>query len=213
MQLTARQKQIVEIVKSEGPITGEEVASRLDVTRATLRPDLTILTMAGILEAKPRVGYTYIGEGEMEALSYLKELRVGDVKAAPVVVSAGATAYDALVTMMLEDQGTVFVVDENGYLTGVVSRQDLLRLSLGRTDLNNVPVGLIMTRVPQVITVTPEESIFTAAHKLTVHQVEALPVVRKGSGPGGPSDKQELLGRITKSIITKLFSEFGEKIN
>jgi CBS domain-containing protein len=200
----------VAIVKSEGPITGEEVANRLEVTRATLRPDLTILTMAGILEAKPRVGYTYIGEGEVEALSYLKELTVGDVKAAPLVVSVGTTAYDALVTMMLEDQGTVFVVDEEGFLAGVVSRRDLLRLSLGRTDLNNVPVGLIMTRVSQVITVTPEESVFTAAQRLTVYRVEVLPVVRP---TGDTGEKQELLGRISRSTITKLFSELGEKIS
>jgi CBS domain-containing protein len=203
----------VAIVKSEGPITGEEVANRLGVTRATLRPDLTVLTMAGILEAKPRVGYTYIGEGDMEALSYLKELTVGDVKAAPVVVSVGTTAYDALVTMMLEDQGTVFVVDEDGFLAGVVSRRDLLRLSLGRTDLNNVPVGLIMTRVSQVITASPEESVFTAAQRLTVYQVEALPVVRKKAAPNDRGEKQELIGRITRSRITKLFSELGEKIN
>ncbi|MGI6129094.1 MAG: CBS domain-containing protein [bacterium] len=212
IQLSARQKQIVSIVKSEGPITSEEVASRLDLTRATLRPDLTVLTMAGILEAKPRVGYSYIGEGDMEALSYLKELTVGDVKSAPVVVSVRGTAYDALVTMMLEDQGTVFVVDENSYLAGVISRQDLLRLSLGRTEFNSVPVGLIMTRVPQVITVTSEESIFAAAEKLTMYQVESLPVVRSESCSSSENEGQELIGRITKSILIKVLVELGEKI-
>jgi CBS domain-containing protein len=180
------------------------------VTRATLRPDLTILTMAGILEAKPRVGYTYIGEGEVEALSYLKELTVGDVKAAPLAVPIDTTAYDALVTMMLEDQGTVFVVDEEGFLAGVVSRRDLLRLSLGQTDLNSVPVGLIMTRVSQVITVSVEESIFRAADKLTTYRIDVLPVVRL---TGDSEKKQELLGRISRSTITKLVAELGEKIS
>lgn len=47
MELTHRQEQIIEIVKENGPITGENIADRLNLTRATLRPDLAILTMAG----------------------------------------------------------------------------------------------------------------------------------------------------------------------
>ena len=56
IELSKRQQQIVDIVKNNGPITGEHIAERLDLTRATLRPDLAILTMSGILEARPRVG-------------------------------------------------------------------------------------------------------------------------------------------------------------
>ncbi|MEJ7543235.1 helix-turn-helix domain-containing protein, partial [Staphylococcus intermedius] len=59
IELIKRQQQIIEIVKSNGPITGEHIADRLSLTRATLRPDLAILTMSGILEARPRVGYYY----------------------------------------------------------------------------------------------------------------------------------------------------------
>lgn len=198
-------------MKQEGPITGEQVASRLQVTRSALRPDLTVLTMAGILEAKPRVGYTYVGQGEGEVLSGFRQLTVGDVKAVPVVVGLTATVYDALVTMILEDTGTVFVVDEGGFLAGVVSRQDILRLSLGQAALNTVPVGVIMTRVPQVITAVPEESVFSAAGKLLTHQVDALPVVRAREGPTG-GEGLEVLGSISKTTITKLFFELGERI-
>ena len=35
--------------------------SILNVTRATLRSDLAILTMTGILDARPKVGYFYSG--------------------------------------------------------------------------------------------------------------------------------------------------------
>ncbi|HBI27027.1 MAG TPA: transcriptional regulator, partial [Peptococcaceae bacterium] len=45
MQLTPRQEQILEIVKENTPITGERIANKLNVRRATLRPDLTVLTM------------------------------------------------------------------------------------------------------------------------------------------------------------------------
>ena len=52
----------MQIVKDQGPITGEHIAEQLHLTRATLRPDLAILTMAGFLEARPRVGYFYSGK-------------------------------------------------------------------------------------------------------------------------------------------------------
>ena len=62
MQLNGRQQRIVEIVKECGPITGERVASKLHLTRASLRPDLAFLTQIGLLEARPRVGYYYKGD-------------------------------------------------------------------------------------------------------------------------------------------------------
>lgn len=62
IELSDRQEKIIEIVKESGPITGEKIADRLNLTRATLRPDLAILTMAGFLDARPRVGYFYTGK-------------------------------------------------------------------------------------------------------------------------------------------------------
>ena len=62
IELNKRQEDILQIVKENGPITGEHIAERLNLTRATLRPDLAILTMAGFLDARPRVGYFYSGK-------------------------------------------------------------------------------------------------------------------------------------------------------
>src|SRR5699024_7769694 len=62
MDLSERQEKIIEIVKENGPITGEKIAEQLHLSRATLRPDLAILTMAGFLDARPRVGYFYTGK-------------------------------------------------------------------------------------------------------------------------------------------------------
>ena len=53
MELNKRQTEILEIVKADGPITGEQIAERLHLARATIRPDLAILTMAGFLDARP----------------------------------------------------------------------------------------------------------------------------------------------------------------
>lgn len=69
IELNKRQEQILQIVKDEGPITGEHIADQLSLTRATLRPDLAILTMAGYLEARPRVGYFYTGKTGAQLLT------------------------------------------------------------------------------------------------------------------------------------------------
>ena len=43
MELNKRQTDILEIVKENGPITGEQIAVRLNLVRATIRPDLSNL--------------------------------------------------------------------------------------------------------------------------------------------------------------------------
>lgn len=116
IELNKRQDTILQIVKENGPITGEQIAERLNLTRATLRPDLAILTMAGFLDARPRVGYFYSGKKSMTSLTEsMLNLKVKDFQSLPVVVSENMTVYDAIVHMFLEDVGTLFVVDDNSF--------------------------------------------------------------------------------------------------
>ena len=56
MKLSERQKKIVEIVKEHQPLSGEKISELLDISRATLRSDLSFLTLVGILKATPKVG-------------------------------------------------------------------------------------------------------------------------------------------------------------
>ena len=55
--LSERQEKILQIVKENSPITGQHIANRLHVTRAALRSDLAILTMLGLIDARPKLGY------------------------------------------------------------------------------------------------------------------------------------------------------------
>ncbi|MCL6634344.1 MAG: helix-turn-helix transcriptional regulator [Peptococcaceae bacterium] len=212
LELTRRQETILEIVKSSGPITGEQIAEKLSLTRATLRPDLAILTMAGLLEARPRVGYFYSGKSPNRVIAEkLHGVLVASVKSVPVVVSEKCSVYDAVVTMFIEDVGTLFVVKEGGLLEGVVSRKDMLKITLGGHDIHKLPVGVVMTRMPNVVYTTPEESVWSAARKLITHEVDALPVVRKITVPEG-GDGLEVVGRLSKTNITRVFVELGEGI-
>ncbi|WP_093228900.1 helix-turn-helix transcriptional regulator [Thermoflavimicrobium dichotomicum] len=208
--MTKRQEKILEIVKAEGPITGEQIAEKLNLTRATLRPDLAILTMSGLLDARPRVGYFYSGKSTNQLLGeQIRKLYVKDYKSRPVVVYEETSVYDAICTIFLEDVGSLFVVKKAGYLSGVVSRKDLLKATMGKQDLTSIPVGIVMSRMPNIVTCTLEDTLYHAAKLMMRAQVDSLPVVRPFSEDPA---QLEVIGRITKTTITKVFVELGENM-
>ena len=189
----------MQIVKDHGPITGEHIAEKLNLTRATLRPDLAILTMAGYLEARPRVGYFYTGKTGTQLLAdKIKKIKVSDYQSIPVVINENVSVYDAIVTMFLEDVGTLFVVDDESLLVGVLSRKDSLRASIGKQELTSIPVNIIMTRMPNITFCEKDDLLIDVAQKLIEKQIDAMPVVKK-------VDKgYEVIGRITKTNMTKV---------
>ncbi len=200
-------------MKDEGPITGESIAEKLNVTRATLRPDLAILTMAGILDARPRVGYFYSGKNTMQVIGQrIKNKKVKDYKSLPIVVKESSSVYDAITTMFLEDVGTLFVVNEQNELAGVVSRKDLLRSAMGNRNLEDIPVSVIMTRMPNLVLTYPDESLHDAAQKLIRFQIDALPVVVPKGGENTENETAyEVVGRITKTTITRAYVDLGNE--
>ncbi|KFZ40774.1 MULTISPECIES: helix-turn-helix transcriptional regulator [Thermoactinomyces] len=208
MELTKRQEKILEIVKEEGPITGEHIADKLHLTRATLRPDLAILTMAGFLEARPRVGYFYSGKTANQLMGeHIRHLLVKDYKSRPVVVQEHTSVYDGICTMFLEDVGSLYVIKKEGNLVGVVSRKDLLQAAMGKQELQSMPIGVVMTRMPNIITCKPEDTLYYAAKQMMRHEVDSLPVVRPVDGD---EQQLEVIGRISKTTLAKVFVELGQ---
>jgi CBS domain-containing protein len=208
IRLTKRQEQIIKIVEEHGPIIGEDIADLLGVVRATLRPDFALLTKAGLLKARPRVGY-YLASKKIpsQTAETVKGMKVADWKSAPVVVEENVTVYDAIVNLFLNDVGTLYIISEGGILEGVVSRKDLLKIVLGQADIHKIPINVIMTRMPNVVTVTADDSLWEAAKKLVDHEIDSLPVVQPIFHNG--REGLEVIGRITKSNITKAFVELG----
>lgn len=206
--LSIRQKRIAEIVRLEGPITGERIAEKLSVTRAALRSDLAILVMGGILDARPKVGYFYTGKNTLGMLmEEISGIRVGDMQSVPVAITSDKTAYEAVVTMFLEDVGSVMVLDDRGLLAGVVSRKDLLKAAINKSDLRSIPVVMVMTPLSKMIVAEPEDSIASAARKVIDNEIDCLPVV-KAVDDGKRSF--ELVGRITKTNFTRLLVDLAE---
>lgn len=121
----------------------------------------------------------------------------------PVVVEQSASVYDAITTMFLEDVGTLFVVNEKSHLAGVLSRKDLLRASLGNRELTNIPVNIIMTRMPNITMCFKDDLVIEVARLLIERQIDGLPVVRQ------EEEGYEVIGRITKTNITKALVEIA----
>lgn len=209
IQLSERQEKIIDIVKANQPVTGETIAQELKLTRATLRPDLAILTMSGILDARPKVGYFYTGKTTLNFISErIREIKVSDVKSVPIIVEEETSIYDAIVTLFLEDVSTIFVTSK-GLLSGVISRKDFLKNAIGGIDLNKIPVGIIMTRMPNIVITTLDESIFDAANKIIYHEVDSLPVVEEVI-TDNKKKGFKVVGRISKTTITRLFVDLGK---
>ncbi|CFY00417.1 Uncharacterised conserved protein UCP026546, HtH-CBS [Syntrophomonas zehnderi OL-4] len=211
IELNERQGKILDIVKKHGPITGENIAEMLDVTRAALRPDLAVLTMSGYLDAKPRVGYTYKSDGMANKIDkLLRQYRVKDIMSMAVVVKEKCSIYDAIVTLFVEDTGSIFVLDNEGYLNGIVSRKDLLKTTLGQADIHKVPVSVIMTRMPNIITATVDDMVVEVTKKIVEHEVDSLPVVKCFIGTNN-EEKYEVVGRVTKTNIARLLLDLACK--
>ncbi|MBB6669265.1 helix-turn-helix transcriptional regulator [Cohnella nanjingensis] len=211
MELTPRQLEIVELVKQHAPITGEQIAELLGVSRPTIRSDLSVLVMLGFVDAKPKVGY-FIGNAlrpESAVQHQLRNWKVKDRMSRPVVIQENATVNDAVISLFVDNVGSLIVTNEEGRLIGMVSPKDLLKVAIGNTGAGAIPIRMVMTKHSQLVTISPEDSIAEAARRMMVHQVNSLPVIRPDGTADDRSSGLEVVGRITKTNITQALVELA----
>src|SRR5699024_5618417 len=131
----------------------------------------------------------------------LKQYEVNQFRSVPVVVKEDATVYEAISTMYVANVGTSFVLNKDNWVSGVLSSRALLRASMGNQELNSIHVHIIMTRIPNITVCYSTYALIEAAKKLIDKQIDALPVVKE------MKDGLQVIGRITKTNITKVFVE------
>lgn len=205
IELSARQMDIVKYVRKREPVTSEQIAEYLGLSRPTIRSDLALLVMLRYLDAKPKVGY-FTGNviaADQHVSRKLLELKVKDVQSMPVIVRETTSVSDAVVTLFLENVGSLIVADREGNLLGIISRKDLIKVTLGNPAAAQMPVSFVMTRKPNLIFVSPEDSVLDAGRKMIHHQIDSLPVIVSTIDERG-HDKQEVVGRVTKTTMTEL---------
>lgn len=208
MKLSDRQEEIIRLVKEGEPITSECLAEKLGVTRAALRADLAILTMIGTLDARPKVGYVYSNKPKSNLVNeYISEIKVKDIMSKPSIVNESMTVYDAIVYLFLNDVGTLFV-ENSGFLIGAVSRKDFLKIAIGGTDIHKVPVGVIMTRMPNIVCGDVDDPAYDIAKKIIEHEIDSIPIVEKIMVDD--REQYKIVGKVSKTNVTKLFVRLGQ---
>ena len=137
----------------------------------------------------------------------IKDKKVKDIMSMPVLIKQDTNIYDSIVTMFLSDVGSIFIIDDSENLCGIVSRKDLLKATIGSADINKMPIGMIMTRTPNVITANKEDDVILATKKIIEHEVDSIPVVEINKED---TNHIKVIGRLSKTNITKLFLEIAD---
>ena len=199
-QLTQRQNKIIQLLKAESPMTGETLATKLNISLATIRADLRLLTTIGILDARPKVGYAYQGENllQMDSQKFF-QTTIAAILLPPTEIKLTTSMEEAVTKLFLADVGSLYVLDDDGALVGLISRKDLLRASFTNRD-TTLPASIVMTRMSNVITVSADTSIIAASKLLLKHNVDSLPVVQNAGDT-------HVIGKITKNRIFKYLIE------
>lgn len=191
MKLTDRQEEIIAIVKDREPISADLIAEALDLSKSTIRSDLAVLTMTGILDARPRVGYIYSGLSFDPLLAKtLYDQPVKDIMQVPLLVKQTDSVQDGVTKLFIYDAGSLYVIDDQDQLVGLVSRKDLLRVLLASKE-TKLALGLVMTRMPNIISIHPEITVYQAASLLRQHEIDSLPVVQDG----------QVVGKVSKTSL------------
>ena len=107
----------------------------------------------------------------------------------PVTIKRGSTVQDALDIMAEYKIGGIPVVDDEGYLVGIVTNRDL-RFERDMTK----HIDLVMTPKEKLVTTNQSTDLESAAQILQKHKIEKLPIV----GMDG-----KLIGLVTYKDITK----------
>ncbi|MDK6232882.1 CBS domain-containing protein [Aerococcus sanguinicola] len=200
MKFSQRQEEIIRIVKKKQPITADAIADHFQLTKSTLRSDLAVLTMVGILDAKPKIGYFYTGQNVEPLWSdQFADLTVADVMGSAIQVSPDSSVQEAITLLFLYDSGSLYVsLPEDQELLGIVSRKDLLRASLSGGDQGQTALAVIMTRMPNILVTRADTPLIEAAKILVKHEVDSLPVVED-------LEHFKILGKLSKTHLVRLF--------
>lgn len=82
--------------------------------------------------------------------------------------------------MVTEDISSVVVLDDEGFLTGIITRTDIVRAYLETDDWETQTVSEYMS--PEVVTVDPKASLLEVARLLQEKHIHRVVVVREEDG-------------------------------
>ena len=108
----------------------------------------------------------------------MKTRTVLEAKRLGIVSCKGSDPLDKIAARIADDDISALVVtDDQGYLSGIISRSDLLRAYVESNNWRVEPVERFMTR--EVVWVTPDTLLSEAAQLLLGRHIHRVVVVRQ----------------------------------
>jgi CBS domain-containing protein len=139
-------------------------------------------------------------------MQQFNSMKVREVQGVPVNVPDSLSVHDAVITLFTENADTLLVVNEQKRFVGIVTPKDLLKITLGNAGAISIPVSMVMTRYPNIVTLMPDDSVMDAIRKMSLHQIDCLPVIV-------PREEQaadpEVTGWVSKSNIIRLMADIA----
>lgn len=185
------------------PAYSEVLPRNVDLTshfsrNIELKTPLASAAMDTVTEAKMAIAMAREGgigvihknmsiEDQAKQVGVVKRAENGMI-ANPITIRKGATVGDALGLMAEYKIGGIPVVDDQGYLVGIVTNRDLRF----QRDMN-LDIDAVMTK-ENLITTSRSTDLEEAADILQIHKIEKLPVV---------DENNKLIGLLTYKDITK----------
>lgn len=113
----------------------------------------------------------------------------------PIVVSPNEDVNNAF-NILLENRIRQAPVLENGELVGIVTDRDLRMAMVQNLKMNNLSVGIVMTKDP--VTIAEDSKITDAGKIISIGKFNAIPVI---------AESGQLIGIITTTDILDYFIE------
>ena len=188
------------LIPSESSVLPADIDLTTNLT-SSIRLNIPLITAAMDTVTETRMAIAIAREGGIgvihKNMSIEEQARqVAIVKRAengmiydPVTIKRGSTVSDALGIMAEYKIGGIPVVDDEGYLVGIVTNRDL-RFERDMTK----HIDLVMTPKERLVTTNQSTDLESAAQILQKHKIEKLPIV----GMDG-----KLIGLVTYKDITK----------
>jgi len=135
--------------------------------------------------------FIYIGAGQESNVTrykfLLKDVTTREIMSRPVISVQSGMPITEVIALMYQTKHLGFPVIDRGYLTGIITLDDITRIS--SIDRDAMQVKDSMTR--EVITLSPEAPVFDALRIMTQYNIGRIPVMEDGL----------VAGIITKSDI------------
>jgi acetoin utilization protein AcuB len=141
----------------------------------------------------------------------MHRIPVRQIMHTPVVtIHPEALAADAAELMESRKLRRLPVVDEQGYLVGIVTDADVREAEAAESIFSNLEPGVeeewlavsdIMTR--EVITIGPDATVGQLVMLMIEHKIGGVPVVK----PSAPAKPLELIGIVTETDIFQMLAD------